>query len=480
MDNMLVLRSIWFKTQMLCNGMRVAVAACFLLLNLLVAKANGNIDESFSGTLPVLYIDTDGETPITEKGVYIDGSYYLDALGIDGYESIGSREKPLRLKIKGRGNWTWETYDKKPYRIKLEQKKPLMGMNESKHFVLLAHAEDYYGYLREGTAFELSRRIGLSFTPDEEPIEVVLNGDYIGLYFLTEQIRVDKDRVNIIEQDDYETDSVNVTGGWLIEIDAYPDENPIILSSRDGFWFPVSLHSPEELSDVQYNYLVNYINTIDSLIYESDSLDCEWANYLDMDSMACYYLVNEVMDNIEAFSGSCYLHKQRGDTAKLIFGPVWDFGNSYNRDELTFIYDNSKYLCHWLNGVLRFPAFRHCVKEHWHEFYDNGLRDIDNFIDQYQEHIKVACESNNARWPEYAYDELDQRKANFKEKMHQKIAFLNGQFNDTKEVIADSQVIKVEYVDLYGHISNQPFSGLNIIIKRYDDGHMTTEKVIRK
>lgn len=362
----------------------------------------------------------------------------------------------------------------------MEQKQSLMGMNESKHFVLLAHVEDYYGYLREGTAFELSRRIGLSFTPAEEPIEVVLNGDYIGLYFLTEQIRVANDRVNIIEQDDYETDSVNVTGGWLIEIDAYPDENPIILSSRDGFWFPVALHSPEELSDVQYNYLVNYINTIDSLIYESDSLNCDWANYLDMDSMACYYLVNEVMDNIEAFSGSCYLHKQRGDTAKLIFGPVWDFGNSYNRNELTFIYDNSKYLCHWLNGVLRFPEFNYCVKKHWQEFYDNGLKDIDNFIDRYQQHIIVACESNNARWPEYAYDILDQRKAKFKEKMHQKIAFLNEKFSDIKEVTLDSQVIKVEYVDLYGHVSNHPFSGLNIVIKTHDDGHITTEKIMRK
>lgn len=452
---------------------RVALLVLCLILSV-VASATAQ----YSGSLPVLYINTEGGTPITEKGVYIRGTYYLDALGLEGYESIGSPDNQLELSIKGRGNWTWETYDKKPYRIKLDTKQELMGMNSSRHFVLLAHVEDYYGYLREGTAFELSRRIGMAYTPAEEPIEVVLNGDYIGLYFLTEQIRVAKNRVNVIEQDDYETDPEKITGGWLIEIDAYPDENPIILSSRDGYWFPVVPHSPEELSDAQYNYLVNYIDKIDSLIYESDSLDCEWANYLDMDSMACFYLVNEVMDNIEAFSGSCYLHKQRGENTKLVFGPVWDFGNSYNRSELTFIYDNSKYLCHWMIGVLRFPEFRQCVKRHWKEFYENGLKDIDDFIDRYQEYINAACLANNARWPAYRYDNLQGRKANFKRKMHNKIDFLNNEWVGIVDASSDAQVISVKYVNLMGHMSHNPFSGLNIVVKTYADGQITTEKVM--
>lgn len=66
MDIILVVRSILFNPQMLCMGTRLAVVACFLLFDLLVAKADKNCDVPFSGTLPVLFIDTDGVTPITE------------------------------------------------------------------------------------------------------------------------------------------------------------------------------------------------------------------------------------------------------------------------------------------------------------------------------------------------------------------------------------------------------------------------------
>ena len=179
-----------------------------------------------SGTLPVLYIQTENNASITSKEDYINATYYLDAMGISGYESIGTKSSPLNMEIRGRGNYSWTGFDKKPYRIKLADKQPLLGMNKSKHFALLAHADDSNdrkGYLRNAVGFELSKLRGMTYTPDSKPLEVVLNGDYIGLYFLTETIRVDKDRVNIVEQEDEETDASAITGGWLVEIDNYDD-----------------------------------------------------------------------------------------------------------------------------------------------------------------------------------------------------------------------------------------------------------------
>ena len=177
---------------------------------------------TYSGTLPVLYIQTENKAPITSKDYYLNATYYLDAIGLEGYESIGSASAPLTMEIKGRGNYSWTGFDKKPYRIKLADKQPLLGMKKSKHFALLAHADDSNdrkGFMRNAVGFELSRMIGMTYTPDARPLEVVLNGDYIGLYFLTEHIRVDKDRVNIVEQEDEETDNEKITGGWLVEID---------------------------------------------------------------------------------------------------------------------------------------------------------------------------------------------------------------------------------------------------------------------
>jgi hypothetical protein len=161
---------------------------------------------SYSGTLPVLHIQTENNAPIVSKDDYINATYYLDAMGQENIESIGSATVPLTMEIKGRGNYTWKGFDKKPYRLKLTDKQPLLGMTKSKHFALLAHADDSKGFMRNAIGFELARLIGMTWTPMAQPVEVVLNGDYIGLYFLTETIRVDKDRVNIVEQEDEKTD----------------------------------------------------------------------------------------------------------------------------------------------------------------------------------------------------------------------------------------------------------------------------------
>ena len=95
-----------------------------------------------SGTLPVMYITTENNTPVTSKDTYLNATYYLDAKGIAGYENIGSASAPLTMEIKGRGNYSWTGFNKKPYRIKLADKQPLLGMIKSKHFTLLAHADD--------------------------------------------------------------------------------------------------------------------------------------------------------------------------------------------------------------------------------------------------------------------------------------------------------------------------------------------------
>ena len=183
-------------------------------------SSSGN---GYSETLPVMFINTENSQAITSKENYINATYYIETFGLDGYEAVGSKEEQLPLEIRGRGNYTWRDFDKKPYRIKLGSKAALLGMNKSKHFALLAHADDNLGFYRNTLGFEFSRLMGMPYTPAQEPVEVVLNGNYIGLYFLTETIRIDEDRVNIVEQEDYATDASEITGGWLVEIDNYDE-----------------------------------------------------------------------------------------------------------------------------------------------------------------------------------------------------------------------------------------------------------------
>ncbi|MDD6007519.1 MAG: hypothetical protein PUC21_09485, partial [Bacteroidales bacterium] len=111
--------------------------AALMLLLITIATAGA---ADWSGTLPVMYINTIGGMPITSKETYVKATYYVDALGIDGYKNVASASLPDTMQIRGRGNYTWTGFDKKPYRIKLDNKTALLGMNKSKHFVLLAHA----------------------------------------------------------------------------------------------------------------------------------------------------------------------------------------------------------------------------------------------------------------------------------------------------------------------------------------------------
>ena len=357
-----------------------------------------------SGTLPVLYIQTENNQKIQSKEVYVNATYYLDNKGLSGYESIGSATAPLTMEIKGRGNYSWTGFDKKPYRIKLADKQALLGMKKSKHFTLLAHADDSNsrkGFMRNAVGFELSKMIGLAWTPEAKPLELVLNGDYIGLYFLTENIRVDKDRVNIVEQEDEETDSEKITGGWLVEIDNY-DTDPHITITKGGdvYTMWVTYKTPEVLSPQQEAYLTQQITMLDKMIYGDKNSDELW-QYLDMDALAKFYIVQELTDNYESFHGSCYLHKEIGANEKWHFGPVWDFGSAFNRDKSQYIYQGDVWHNHWIPEICKYPAFMARVKEMWKEFYANDFNKIYSFIDAHEAQIAGATVKDKERWPQY-------------------------------------------------------------------------------
>ena len=394
---------------------------------------------TYSGTLPVLYINTEGHKDIVSKKEYIHADWWLDNMGNDDYESIGSAQEPLGMLIKGRGNFTWTEYDKKSFRLKLDEKHPLMGMHSNRHFCMLAHADDFLAYLKNTMGFELSRRIGLAYTPAQEPVEVVLNGQYIGLYFLTEKIRVGKHRVDIKEQMDYETDSVKITGGWLLEITNVHEDNTLYFLEQpeNDIWLAVSPKSPEILSEQQMEYIWNYIQQVNDAIYTENKTSMEWERYIDIDTLAMFYIVGEIMDDLEYFSGSCYMYKNRGDSTKLIFGPVWDFGSAFQRwaiygdtDFNRFIYQQpTVFFSHWIEEIYKFPRFKRAVRVHWRAFYESGFNgmDMEQYMDTFVNKIRIAFDYEVERWPNY-YNNIDHQKAEFSNFIYSKINWLQSQW----------------------------------------------------
>lgn len=393
-----------------------------------IAPGTASPREACSGTLPVMFINT--QQPVTSKDSYVAGTCYIDALGLEGYASLGSADSPLPLEMKGRGNYTWSAFDKKPFRLKFAEKVQPLGMNSNKHFTLLAHADDDLGYLRNTVGFELSRMMQLAYTPAQLPVEVVLNGDYIGLYMLTEHIRVAKNRVNISEQADGETDPEKITGGWLLEIDNYEEENQLRLKESNGSPLNFTCHSPEVLSAEQKNYMTDFLQRTDRAIYQQDKNSTDWEEFIDMDALARYYVVQEIMDDGESFHGSCYLHKDRGTETKLVFGPVWDFGNSFRRGHDKFIYENPPFGQNWIGEIARYARFQQAVRSVWQAFLANSYPSLDAFIDNFAAQISAAAVSDGLRWPKYSQANMSERKKAFKYNLAKKMDFLRSQWGE--------------------------------------------------
>lgn len=381
--------------------MTVRIAICLILAVAILSCHNEDTgaitppqtDVSPSGTLPVLHIDTKDSKPVTSKTEYIDATYWLETSGRDDIEPLGSASAPLPLQIRGRGHSSWKGL-KKPYKIKLGKKTPVLGMPQNKHWALLKPIETTVAGL------QLGRLMNMPWSPDFRPVEVILNNDYIGLYFLTETIRIDENRVNIYEQKDGETDPDLIKGGWLVEVDNYSDDCQIVVPEGNNWNLTLRYHSPEDLSNAQLHWLIDEFKAINAAIYSPDKSSRLWENYIDAESIARYFILQEVMDNPDGFHGSFYLHKDLSDNAKWIAGPIWDL-MCYNRDKTDYTFRmkvHYGFTPHWIGELIRYPAFCSAVASVWSEVYPARLAEIYDYIDRTVLPLSEAWQKDCLRW----------------------------------------------------------------------------------
>ena len=396
-----------------------------LFIPILVFVASVAQAATYSGTVPVMFINTENNAAITSKENYLNATYYLDPMGCEGVEALGSFNEQLPLEIRGRGNYTWNGFNKKPYRLKFAAKTAIMGMNKSKHFALMANADDELSGLRNAVGYELARMLGMPWTPSAKPVEVVLNGDYIGLYFLTETVRVDSDRVNVVEQADGETDPLAITGGWLVEIDNYDSDPHVRITEGNGARIIFTYKTPEELSSQQEQFLRTQMENIDDAIYTKDKNSTKWEEYIDLDQLVRFYIVQEILDNAESFHGSCYMSREKGEHEKWKFGPVWDFGNTFRRGTGQFIYENPPYGQTWIGEIAKFPRFQERVKEVWKELLENNFSDIYTYIDNYVSSYELAIQADDHRWPDYGSQNVAGDGSTMKNKIRERVSFLS-------------------------------------------------------
>lgn len=325
--------------------------------------------------LPLVMLEID-ETQGTIEAMNADPEHNTECTGTitisvpEDYISPYSKEKQpdqtLELKyIRGRGNSTWRQ-DKKPYKIKLRDGADLFGMGKGKHWVLIANYFDAT-LVRNEYTYRLASELGMEFAPKLVPINLMMNGEYLGVYTLGTQVRVAKNSVNIDDLTD-EEEIEDVSGGYLLNFGEKVEGDALIVTSHENRLGMVS-PDPEEVENPELRaYIANYIEEFEAALYGEDFKDetgVRYDEYLDLDSAVDYFLLQHVPDNDDGIAGaSNYLYKKRG--GKLFMGPVWDYD-----------------FCPWGNGDAPYEGFKAPI-----EWYCRMLED------------DVFCERLLQRWEE--------------------------------------------------------------------------------
>jgi len=347
--------------------------------------------------LPTLTVATTNNVAITSKEDYVTGTFRL--VGTDGGAATEGN-----LEIRGRGNTTWGM-PKKPYRVKLVTSTSLLGMPANRHWVLLANYSDKT-LMRNDVAFELSRMVGMEYTVRSQFVDLVLNGGYQGVYQLVEHIRIAPERVNIPELKVTDTSATAITGGYLMEVDQRRGEDFCFNSTRTPMVFCLS--NPETLLEARWAkhraYITNYMQQVDAAIFGSQFADpaVGYAAYLDVESAIGYYLVNEIVKNVDGnLRLSTYLYKKRD--GKLTFGPVWDFdlaiGNvNYDGADRTEGWHIRP--APWFTRLFEDPAFAARVKARWLQMKNDGsIARLYEHIAARQAYLSKVQVRNFERWP---------------------------------------------------------------------------------
>lgn len=343
--------------------------------------------------LPIIEIDT-ADKPITDKENYVAAQFVIRNM-----EEAGEFHIPGQIRI--RGNAT-SGYPKKPYKVKFASKVSPFGFPDYKDWALLAEYSDK-SLLRNTWMVEISRAAGLEYTINYQPVEVWLNGNYIGVYTLTDHLEKKKNRVQL--EDD----------GFFIQNDnAFQDELISFLTTLNKYRWTFKYPDPDDgeiiAGDDNYNFIVNYMNDFEAALYSEEFMNPQtgYRAFIEPVSFAKWYIAAEASHNYEP--NIYYVMKSRSD--KLRMFPIWDgewsMGLAYRPEAVgswvrypdgepkpdDIFWSRGKYF----RRLFEDPYFTTLVKREW-EAFKPQVEDIKARMREAADRLKYAQKDNFTRWP---------------------------------------------------------------------------------
>ena len=308
--------------------------------------------------------------------------------------------------IKVRGRSSNFASPKKSFRIKFASKQKILDIKgKEKKWTLIANHFDR-SFLRNFLAFKISDLIGLKFSPRCRPVDVLINGNYRGTYYICDKLEVGKNRLNITKMEETDITEPNISGGYLLEIDASSRRGGgnSIFKTDKGINGKIEYPKEDKITSEQKTYIVQKLNKFEDEVYNGvlDSIDLE--------SYSKYFLVEEFCADPDHVFSSFYFHKERNDD-KFYFGPVWDFDLAFDNDrrlkptsekpEFSLNYgDSSGTTRQFIKTLLANKNVIKYIKKTWENLCETVLTEdaLLDFIEENSAKIKESVELNILKW----------------------------------------------------------------------------------
>jgi hypothetical protein len=303
-----------------------------------------------SSNLPVVIIDTHGQTIPDEPKITADMGIIYNGPGQRNAVTDSCNVYNGKIGIEVRG-FSSQQFPKLQYAVETRDTLgadlavSLLGMPAEADWVLSAGYSDK-SLLRNALAYQLANSAG-RYASRSRFCELILNGEYMGIYVLFEKIKRDKGRVNITKLKNTDVSGDNLTGGYIVKIDRINDSSdqwwaspyPTVPGARYALKYLYVYPKPEDLVEVQKTYIQDFVTAFETSMLDSNFADTTtgYVRYLDRASAVDYFLFNEMARNVDAYRASFYMYKDRDSKGgKLVLGPVWDFDIAFGNVDYGF------------------------------------------------------------------------------------------------------------------------------------------------
>lgn len=440
---------------------------------------NNSFSQVFTDSnLPIVVINTD-TNPSTGLPTEIPDDPKILANMKIIYHSDGSRNYMTdinttsflnyngRIGIEKRGSSS-QALPKKPYSIttltagstttSTTQNVSLLGMPSESDWILNSLAFDA-SLIRDNLSYYLARQMG-NYSARTIYCEVVINGEYVGLYMLSEKLKADSNRINILKITTSDNTLPNLSGGYITKADKTTGGDPIAWSTvaynGQNVDYIHELPKPINITSLQNTYIQSEFNNLSTTATANNSsLINGYTNIIDIPTFVDFMILNELASNVDGYQFSTFFHKDRN--GKLRAGPIWDFNLTYGNDLFMWGFDRSHTnVWQFSNGtnegskfwkdLFNSPKFRCYFAKRWNQLTQTGQplhqTQINSFIDSNILLLQEAISREHQKWGKVPNNPLE--VSNMKTWITSRITWINnniGGFANCANVAVPALVI---------------------------------------